>query len=137
MATEMQVHVVSPSRPVAKVRAHSVNLPGTLGYMTILPGHAAMISELDVGRLMIDKVEHGEKLQYFIAGGYVTVENDQVTVLADVIESSKEIDKARATKSRERALDRLTGTQAGADMERARSALQRADARLNFLEGSK
>lgn len=137
MATEMQIQVVSPSRSVANVRAHSVNLPGSFGYMTILPGHAAMISELAAGRLMIDKIEHGEKLQYFIAGGYVTVENDQVTVLADVIESSKEIDKARAIKARERALDRLSGVQAGSDMERARLALQRADARLSFLEGSK
>lgn len=137
MTTGMQVQVVSPSRSIASVRAHSVNLPGTFGYMTILPGHAAMISELDVGRLVIDKVEHGEKLQYLVAGGYVTVENDQVTVLADVIESSKEIDKARAAKARERALDRLSGAQASSDMERARFALQRADARLNFLESSK
>lgn len=133
---ELQVQLLSPAKPVAKVRARSVILPGSLGYMTVLPGHAALISELDVGRLTIDKVEHGETLQYFISGGYVSVENDQVTILADVVESAKEIDRSRAMKSKERALERLTNQDTAVDLDRSLESLRRAEIRLSFAEGA-
>lgn len=134
-ANEMQVQVLSPSKTVANVKAKGVNLPGTLGYMTILPDHAALISELDVGRLVVEKTERGEVLEYFIAGGYVSVENNKVMVLADTIEPVADIDGARAEKAKQRALDRLTSKDGEIDLERARIALRRAETRSN-LAGS-
>ena len=131
----MRVEVLTPGRPVATVKAHGVSLPGTLGYMGILPGHASLVSELDAGELHIDKVDGGENLHYFLSGGYVEVHADKVTVLADVIESHSQIDVKRAEAARDRALGRLAGNAGGpVDADRAQNALKRAEARLLFCK---
>jgi F-type H+-transporting ATPase subunit epsilon len=63
-----------------------------------------------------------------VAGGYLEVKDDQVTVLVDVVERPAEIDKARAEKAKQRALERMG--KAEIDSIRAQQALQRANQRL-------
>ena len=53
--------------------------------MGILPGHAALLSELGVGTLSVTSA--GGKTQDFqISGGYVEVRDNHVRVLADKAE---------------------------------------------------
>ena len=56
---------------------------------------------------------------------------DKVTILAEVIEWSDEIDTERAEAARVRAEERLRTNQASVDMARAEAALLRAVARIN------
>ncbi len=128
MAANFELKVLSPNRQLAVVRTSSLTLPGTEGYMTILPDHAAMVAELDVGELSFQTAEGAER--YFIAGGYVEVDSNHVTVLADVIEKAKEIDVARADKAQKRAMDRLTNVDGSIDIERANRAFKRAEVRV-------
>ena len=79
----MRVKVLSPARPLADVEATSVSVPGTLGFMEILPNHAPMVAEVDVGPLRIKKSD-GELLSYFVSGGYVDVSRNEIKVLVDV-----------------------------------------------------
>jgi len=65
-----------------------------------------------------------------VSGGYVDVNQDVVTVLADVIEGRTEIDVARAEKAKARALARLAKPTADLDVERAMASLARANQRL-------
>jgi F-type H+-transporting ATPase subunit epsilon len=67
---------------------------------------------------------------YFVSGGYVDVNQDVVTVLADVIESRTEIDLSRAEKAKARALARLAKPTPDLNVERAMLALMRANQRL-------
>jgi len=131
----MQVEVLSPSRILAKVTASGLQVPGYLGQLGILPGHAPMITELGVGILRVDKADKSPPLHFFIAGGYLEISNDHAKVLVDVVEKPEEIDRARVEQARARAMGRLTDTKSDIiDLGRARKALQRADARLAFLE---
>ncbi len=132
MAANFELKVLSPSRQLAVVRATAVTLPGTAGYMTILPDHAAMVAELDVGELSFQGNEGAER--YFIAGGYVEVDHNQVTVLADLIEKAKEIDVSRAQKAQQRALDRLTNSDSSVDVDRANRSFKRAEVRVFVAE---
>ena len=50
----MEVEVLSPARRLVQVKAQSVTVPGVMGYMTILPGHAELISEDSEKRLWIN-----------------------------------------------------------------------------------
>lgn len=134
--TVLKVNIFSPAKVVAKVSATEVMVPGALGYLTILPGHARLVSELGVGELKVGGIDggNGGVETYFVAGGYVDVSQDDVTLLVDVIERPGEIDKNRAEQARQRALDRLDH-KAGVDVQRAQAALLRAEKRLLLYGG--
>lgn len=106
--------------------------PGALGEIGILPHHAPLVTTLAPGELRLKTPDGGEE-DYFIAGGFLEVQADQVTVLADAAEHGSEIDQQRAEAARERARQRL---QTGTDIDRARAqaALLRSLQRLRVIE---
>ena len=137
-SNELKVNILAPGKTVATVRAKHVQLPGSLGYMGILPGHASLVAELGIGEVKVegDQLNTPDKVMYFfIAGGYVEVYEDEVTILADVVEKPEEMDIERAKKAQERAHKRLSkeNDTENLDIERARLALLRALARENFV----
>lgn len=133
-ANAIQVEILSPSRVIAQLNARQLLVPGVEGYLGILPGHAPLIAELGFGQLAVED-ESGAAKKYFVAGGFLEVQNDRARVLVDVVEQPKDIDRERAMRARERALGRLSEKSVEAiDMERARLALKRAESRLEFLE---
>ncbi|WP_141736707.1 ATP synthase F1 subunit epsilon [Oligoflexus tunisiensis] len=136
MAANFDLKVLSPSRSVTSVKATAVTLPGSLGYMTILPDHAGMVAELDQGEVTITTTEAAVE-RFFVAGGYVEVEGNRVTLLADVIERAIEIDMTRAETARKRAADRLSHIGPETDIERANRALRRAEQRLQMSQSTK
>ncbi len=136
---QLQVKILSPDRILFRGAANSLGLPGELGYMTLLPGHAAMVASLDIGALDLSK-DGGASEKLFIAGGFVDVSSEGVTVLADVVEKSSEINVERAKKALSRAEDRLTPKSASdhtLDLPRALAAKKRAQARLELAGASK
>jgi F-type H+-transporting ATPase subunit epsilon len=136
MAANFDLKVLSPSRSVASVKATAVTLPGSMGYMTILPDHAGMVAELDQGEVTITTTEAAVE-RFFVAGGYVEVEGNRVTLLADVIERAMEIDVARAETARKRATERLSHIGPETDLERANRALRRAEHRIQMSQATK
>ncbi len=128
----LEVKVLSPAKVVTSVMAHGVTVPGIEGYMTLLPTHAAIVSEMAIGELVID--QGSSQHHYFVSGGYVDVQNDKIMVLADVIESPDAIDVERATAAQKRAQNRLDGKAHETDMLRAQRALRRAEVRLGIAQ---
>lgn len=126
--TQLQVNILSPSKVVTRTSSEHVLAPGLLGCLGILPGHTRFLSELGLGELKIDSAQGAQV--YFVAGGYLDVDLDVITVLADVIEAKAEINVARAEKSKVRALDRLGKPTPDLDVGRAMRSLERAEKRL-------
>ena len=125
----LAVEIVTPSRILVQEQVDELNIPGELGYLGILPGHTALLTNLGEGELMYRR---GEQRRYLaIFGGYMEVHDDHVTVLADIAERAEEIDRPRAESARDRAEQRLRDIHAhDVDFERARVALLRAMVRL-------
>jgi F-type H+-transporting ATPase subunit epsilon len=125
----LDVEVVTPTRILLREQVDELNLPGAEGYLGILPGHTALLTTLGQGELMYRK---GEQRRYMaIFGGYMEVNNDKVTIMAEAAEPAAEIDRARAEAARDRAEERLRRIQDDAiDRDRARAALERATIRL-------
>jgi F-type H+-transporting ATPase subunit epsilon len=71
-----------------------------------------------------------EKHYLSIAGGFVEVLPDRVTVLADIAERAHDIDVARAEAARKRAEERLARPPMDFDIERARIALLKSLLRI-------
>jgi F-type H+-transporting ATPase subunit epsilon len=130
--TTMHVEVVTAERELYSGEADEVIAPGSEGQLGILPKHAALLSMLKVGELVIKL--SGSEEPFFVSGGFLEVSNNSVTVLAETAEHAEEIDQARAEAARRRAQELLA--QAQSDTERAEllGALERAVARIHVSE---
>jgi F-type H+-transporting ATPase subunit epsilon len=111
-------------------------VPGSEGQLAILPHHAALMTTLDPGELVMRRA--GQEDAFAVTGGFLEVRNDRVTVLADAAEPFEEIDAARAEAARTRAEERLRlyreGRAGDVDAARASAALQRSLMRLRIVQ---
>ncbi len=83
MADLLQLEIATPEKLVASASADSVQIPGKDGYMGILPGHAALLSELGDGELSFTR--SGSTERFKVTGGYVEIRDNHVRVLADKV----------------------------------------------------
>src|SRR5882724_4702025 len=136
MPEQLQLEVVTPERRVLAESVDMVTVPGFGGELGILPGHTPLISRLQTG--VLSYVQDGQTQQLHVSGGFVEVNDDRVSVLAEIAERPEEIDAARARLARERLEKQLTswsGTEE--DFERAQAKLERSLVRLQLASGSR
>jgi F-type H+-transporting ATPase subunit epsilon len=124
----LQLQIVSADRLLVNEQVDEVQIPGAMGYLGVLPGHTPLLATLQVGELWYRT--GSEKHYLSIAFGFVEVQPDRVTILAQVAESAHEIDAGRAEAARKRAEERLAKPTSDIDFERARIALLKAMVRL-------
>jgi len=84
VANTLHIEITTPEKLVVDRQADYAEIPGKDGYMGILPGHAALLSELGQGKLTLTTA--GQTESFIIAGGYVEVRDDHVRILADRVE---------------------------------------------------
>jgi F-type H+-transporting ATPase subunit epsilon len=128
----LHVRVVTADSELYNGEADVVSAPGSEGRLGILPRHAALLTTLAVGELVIKLGGNEEPL--FVSGGFLEVNNNTVTVLADTAEHGEEIDQARAEAARRRAQELLAQGQANVNRVELEAALERATARLRIAE---
>ncbi len=133
--TTMHVDVVTAERQLYSGEADSVLAPGSEGQLGILPRHAALLTTLKVGELLIKL--GGAEEPFFVSGGFLEVSNNKVTVLAETAEHAEEIDQARAEAARRRAQDLLAQSQSDVERAELMGALERAVARIHVAEISR
>jgi F-type H+-transporting ATPase subunit epsilon len=126
--SHLQLLIVSADRLLVNEQVDEVQIPGSEGYLGVLPGHTPLLATLQVGELWY---RQGQEKHYLsIAFGFVEVQPDRVTILAQIAEPAAEIDAARADAARKRADERLSRPTPDVDFERARIALLKALVRL-------
>jgi F-type H+-transporting ATPase subunit epsilon len=124
----LQLLVVTPERRVLEAEADEVELPGSQGYLGILPGHAPLITLLGTGVLSLRR--GGSSAAYAVSAGFAEVSGDRVSVLADSAEGADEIDAASAERERSKAEEEMKT--AGVDtLDAIRSRFELAQARLS------
>jgi len=129
----LHVKIVTAQQTIYDGEADTVLAPGSEGQLGILPRHAPLLTTLAVGELRIR--EHGAEEAIFVGGGFLEVNNNVVTVLADDAERASEIDEQRAEAARRRAQELLERHDLGSDAAVAAAAeLERAVGRLRVAE---
>ena len=123
--------VVTPERKVVDRQVDEVVLPGSEGYFGVLPGHAPLLSALQVGEITYREGQHRGFVA--VAWGFVEVHDNQVSVLADVAEKAEAIERDRARRARDRAAERLKKG-SDVDWDRARASLEKAIVRIRLAE---
>lgn len=81
----LQVNVVSITTSVYSGQATFVVLPGELGELGILPGHAPLMAWLRAGWMRLQFSQGEEEKQVYVSGGMVEVQPYRVTVLLDFV----------------------------------------------------
>jgi F-type H+-transporting ATPase subunit epsilon len=120
----VHVELVSVERLLWSGDATMVIARTTEGELGVLPGHAPLLGEMAPGGTVRIQQEGGEELVFAVHGGFLSVTEDGVSVLAELAERSDEIDVARAQQALERA------RAAGEDDDEAAAAAGRAMSRL-------
>ena len=79
---ELIVEVVALDRKIWDGTARLVRVRTTEGDIGILPGHESMAGLLQAGEFVVDRVD-GDRLRGHIDSGFISVDNDRVSVVAD------------------------------------------------------
>src|SRR6476646_9476911 len=91
----LKLEIVTPEKKVVDAEVDSVTIPTASGEAGILPNHAQLISALKPGILEFSTRHTTDRIA--IAGGFVEVSHDKVTVLADSAETAGDVDTAAAS----------------------------------------
>lgn len=78
----MYLELVTPDKKVFEGEATSVKMPGSMGGFEVLNSHAALISSLGKGKVVI---KSAEGLEYTIDGGVAEVKDNKVVILAETL----------------------------------------------------
>jgi F-type H+-transporting ATPase subunit epsilon len=128
----LKLDIVTVERLVYSQDADMVIAPGIEGEMGILPRHAPLLTALTYGELRVRRGD--DEYSFAISGGFMEVQPDRVTVLADTAERAEEIDLERAEAARRRAEERLGVTGEKVDFAKAEAALRRSLIRIKVAE---
>lgn len=90
----MFVELISPERVVFAGEVKSLVLPGAEGDMTILPGHAPLVTMLRPGMIFATDAE-GKPRRAFAMRGLVEVTPAKVTILSDRVIGVEELTESR------------------------------------------
>ena len=124
------LQIISPTRIFFDGDVDMVEMKTTEGEICVLAGHIPLTAILEPGVLRI-KQQDGTK-EAALHDGFVEIQKDKVTVLAESCEWPDEIDMERANEARERAENRIRSGRTDVDMVRAELAIKKALTRINL-----
>jgi len=131
----VKVLVATAEREVYRGEAEKLVAPGAAGELGILPRHAPLLSELKAGELRITNGEH--VYEVFISGGYMEVQPDMITILADTAERAVDMDEAAALAAQRKAEEVLESKKGSVDYALAEAELAILAQRLAWLQKKK
>lgn len=132
-----QLSLVTPEKKLlTDVEVDAVIVPAAEGEMTLLPGHAPLISTLNVGILRYRLAGEKEFNLVAISWGYCEVHPKGITILAETAETKDEIDRERAEAARKKAEGKLFEASLQPDqIDKFQRKVARARARIALVDG--
>ncbi|TXR54604.1 F0F1 ATP synthase subunit epsilon [Reinekea thalattae] len=121
MAMTVRCDIVSAEEKVFSGLVELMVCTGEMGELGIRPGHAPLLTRLSPGPLHLVK-QHGKKEFIYVEGGYLEVQPNLITVLADTALRANDLDEAAASQAKEIAEKQVA--QSLADKEYAEVAIQ-------------
>lgn len=128
----LQFTVVTQEKTVYSKTADSVTAKTALGEITILPHHDNLVTLIEPGEI---KIHNGsERIALATSGGFLEVNNNVVTILADSAELPSDINIEEAEKARQEALAVMQGKADTLTFDEALKALEYSRTRLKVAK---
>ncbi|QSA96755.1 ATP synthase F1 subunit epsilon [Methylococcus sp. EFPC2] len=129
----LRVDIADVTQQIFSGLCRSVVAPASLGEVCILPRHAPLLSKLIPGTIKLD-TGNGEPALFYVSGGYLEVQRTEVTILADHMLRSDQLDRESALEAKRRAEEVLKKARLFTDRDQAKLELIKALAQLRVLE---
>ncbi|MET8139344.1 F0F1 ATP synthase subunit epsilon [Sphaerisporangium sp. NPDC005288] len=124
---KLRIGVVSPEREIWSGEADMVIAKTVDGEIGIMPNHAPVLGVLVEGGVLRIRRGDGDDVIAAVHGGFISVANNDVSVLAETAELGSEVDVASARDALQRA---LASVEADNEDAEAQIEAKRARARL-------
>lgn len=127
------VDVVSAENSLFSGDVIRLTVSGSEGDLGITPGHTPLLTAIKPGMVKLVK-EDGDEEVIYISGGFLEVQPNSVTVLADTAIRGVELDLAKAEEAKKRAEVQIVNTTNDVDYALVASQLAQAIAQLQVIK---
>ncbi len=129
--SSMEILVATAEREVYSGQATMLVAPGAAGELGILPKHSPLLAALNPGEL---RITNGDEIdEVFISGGFMEVQPDKVTILADSAERAADMDEAEIVAAQRKAEEMVASNKGDVDLALAEAELSMLAARLRLI----
>lgn len=133
MAKQIQVEIVSAEAHIFSSMADMLIATGEMGEMGIPHGHAQLLTTLKPGQVRV-LLSNGTEEIFYISGGFLEIQPERVTVLADIAERAADLDEAEALLAKKQAEKLLEGKHAELNYAEVLAELAKAVAQLRAIQ---
>ncbi len=133
MAMTFHCDIVSAEDEIFSGLVELLVAAGTEGDVGITYGHAPLLTSLRPGPIRV-KRQGGDEEVYYISSGFLEVQPNSVTVLADTALRAGDMDEAAALEAKKQAEAALSNQSSELDYSRAAIQLAEAAAQLRTLQ---
>jgi F-type H+-transporting ATPase subunit epsilon len=133
MAMTVHCDIVSAEQYLFSGLIELLVASGSQGDLGIIFGHAPLLTDLKPGPVRLVK-QNGEEEIYYLSGGYLEVQPNKVSILADTALRADDLDEAAALEAKKHAEQDMTNQSGEFDYSRAASQLAAAAAQLRTIE---
>ena len=133
MAHTIHVDVVSAEESIYSGEAEFVVLPGVAGELGIYPKHTPLLTQIKPGAVRIKVPNEAEETLVFVQGGFLEVQPNVVTVLADTAIRAHDLDEAKALEAKAKAEDAMRSKLSAEEIAKAQAELATAAAQLQAI----
>ena len=107
----LKTQIISPDNQVYDGNTEMVVLPGDEGDFAAMYEHAPIITFLRPGKVEVFSKEEKENISFFVAGGFVKIQNNNCLVMVDYIRKTSDIDVKENEKKISELLSKLEKTE--------------------------
>ena len=132
MALTIHCDIVSAEAQIFSGLVELLVANGANGELGVTYGHTPLLTDLTPGTVRV-VLQGGEEEVYYVSGGYLEVQGDVVTILANTAVRGDDLDEVAAEEARKAAEDALANQSSELDYGRASAQLAEAAAQLATL----
>ena len=132
MAT-FNLTIVSAERKIFEGEVKQIQATGVEGELGILPGHTPLLTAIKPGIVKFILQDGNEEVIY-VSGGFLEVQPNIVTVLADVAIRGSELDAARIREAKRKAEENIVSHASDVDHDLLVAKLSKELAKLRAYE---
>src|SRR5512145_1133357 len=122
-APTLKVEVVSAEQAIFSGDAEFVVLPGVMGELGIYPRHTPLLTQIKPGAVRMKLPGQAQEELVFVQGGYLEVQPQQVTVLADTAIRAKDLDEKAALEAKRAAEEAMANKTSKEEIAHAEAEL--------------
>ena len=123
-----ELKIIKPDGMFFEGEGEFLEFTSVEGQMGVYKNHIPLTTILEPCVVKIHA--NGEKKKAAVLGGFIEIQKERITILAEDANWPEEIDVERAKAAKQRAEERLSKRESGTDIVRAEAALKRAMARI-------